>query len=55
MLGVTRSRFQQIAMRPTFPEPYQELRATKVWLKADVEAWIAKYRQPRATDGDEQE
>ncbi|MDG4792982.1 hypothetical protein [Micromonospora sp. WMMD1082] len=54
-LGVTRSRFQQIAMRPSFPRPYQELRATKVWLKSDVEAWIAEYRRPRpAADEDEQ-
>ncbi|MFF0720465.1 helix-turn-helix transcriptional regulator [Micromonospora sp. NPDC003816] len=52
MLGVTRSRFQQIALRPTFPKPYQELRATKVWLKVDVEAWIAEYRQPRRADDD---
>ncbi|MFI7076742.1 helix-turn-helix transcriptional regulator [Micromonospora sp. NPDC049903] len=52
MLGVTRSRFQQIALRPTFPKPYQELRATKVWLKVDVEAWIAEYRQPRPADDD---
>ncbi|QOC90256.1 helix-turn-helix transcriptional regulator [Micromonospora craniellae] len=52
LLGVTRSRFQQIALRPTFPKPYQELRATKVWLKVDVEAWIAEYRQPRQADDD---
>ncbi|WP_374539380.1 helix-turn-helix transcriptional regulator [Micromonospora aurantiaca (nom. illeg.)] len=52
-LNVSRSRFQQIAMRPSFPKPYQELRATKVWLKADVEAWIAEHRQPRPTDDDE--
>ncbi|MGS2619329.1 helix-turn-helix transcriptional regulator [Micromonospora sp. LZ34] len=54
-LNVSRSRFQQIAMRPSFPKPYQELRGMKVWLRVDVEAWIAEHRPPRVTDGDEQE
>jgi len=54
-LNVSRSRFQQIAMRPSFPKPYQELRGMKVWLRADVEAWIAEHRPPRPTDGDEPE
>ncbi|MEH1098203.1 helix-turn-helix transcriptional regulator [Micromonospora sp. CPCC 205561] len=51
-LGVTRSRFQQIVNRPTFPKPYRELRGMKVWLAEDVEAWIKEYRQPRPTDED---
>ncbi|MEU5779578.1 hypothetical protein [Micromonospora lupini] len=34
---------------------YQELRGMKVWLRADVEAWIAEHRPPRPTDGDEAE
>ncbi|WP_201754358.1 helix-turn-helix transcriptional regulator [Micromonospora rubida] len=46
-LGVSRSRFQQIVNRPTFPRPYRELRGMKVWLAEDVEAWIKKYRQPQ--------
>ncbi|MGX4657245.1 helix-turn-helix transcriptional regulator [Micromonospora sp. SCSIO 07396] len=51
-LNVSRSRFQQIALRPSFPKPYQELRATKVWLAADIEAWIAAHRPTRPTDED---
>ncbi len=42
-------------MRPSFPKPYQELRGMRVWLRADVEAWIAEHRPPRPTDGDEAE
>ncbi|GGM10517.1 MULTISPECIES: helix-turn-helix transcriptional regulator [Micromonospora] len=54
-LGVSRSRFQQIALRPSFPRPYQELKATKVWLAVEVEAWIAEHRQPRPpADEDDQ-
>lgn len=53
-LGVSRQRFQQIARHPTFPKPFQQLRGTKVWLKSDVEAWIAEHRRPRASDADEE-
>ena len=29
--------------------------ARTVWLRADVEAWIAEHRPPRPTEGDEAE
>ncbi|MFF5214807.1 helix-turn-helix transcriptional regulator [Micromonospora sp. NPDC000442] len=55
MLGVGRSRFRQLAMYPTFPKPFQVLMAGAVWLRSDIEAWIAQYRQPRPpADEDEQ-
>ncbi|OZV76265.1 hypothetical protein CA850_27705 [Micromonospora echinospora] len=47
MLGVGRSRFRQIIVHPNFPRPFQTLMAGSVWLRSDVEAYIAKYRQPR--------
>ncbi|WDZ85626.1 helix-turn-helix transcriptional regulator [Micromonospora cathayae] len=53
-LRVSRSRFQQIALRPSFPRPYQELKGMKVWLAADVEAWIAEHRQPRPPADDDE-
>ncbi|GGM20799.1 MULTISPECIES: helix-turn-helix transcriptional regulator [Micromonospora] len=54
MLGVSRSRFRAIAMHPNFPRPFQTLSVGSVWLRSDVEAYIAAYRQPRpAADEDE--
>ncbi|MDG4788172.1 DNA-binding protein [Micromonospora sp. WMMD1102] len=52
-LGVTRQRFQQIARRPGFPAPYQELRGMKVYLAAEIRAWTKENRPPRPGDGDE--
>jgi prophage regulatory protein len=43
--GVSRQRVQQIISKPTFPTPYDELQMGKVWLIADVEAWIRAHRQ----------
>ena len=48
LLGVSRQRFQQLTRYPTFPKPYQVLRAAKIWLRADIEAWIKQHRAPRA-------
>ena len=47
LLGVGRSRMRQLIRHPTFPAPYQELRGTTIWLKSEVEAWIAEHRKPR--------
>ncbi|MEU4439123.1 helix-turn-helix transcriptional regulator [Micromonospora chalcea] len=52
LLGVSRSRMRQLIRHPTFPEPFQRLHGTTVWLRADVEAWIAENRPPRPTDAD---
>ncbi|WP_204034096.1 helix-turn-helix transcriptional regulator [Micromonospora qiuiae] len=55
MLGVGRSRFRQLVWHPAFPKPFQTLMGGSVWLKSEVEAWIAEYRQPRPpADDDEQ-
>jgi prophage regulatory protein len=43
-LGVSRQRVQQLAARPDWPAPYDELAMGKVWRKEDVEAWIAEHR-----------
>ncbi|WP_328422993.1 hypothetical protein OG470_10030 [Micromonospora sp. NBC_00389] len=55
LLGVSRTRMRQLIRYPTFPAPFQRLHGTTVWLRADVEAWIAEHRPPRPTDGDEAE
>lgn len=52
-LGVTRQRFQQIARRPSFPAPYQELRGMKVYLAAEIRDWAKANRPPRRPDEDE--
>ncbi|MGW4293392.1 helix-turn-helix transcriptional regulator [Micromonospora chersina] len=54
MLGVSRSRFRQIVMHPRFPRPFQTLQAGSVWLRSDVERYIAEYRQPRPTADDDE-
>ncbi|WP_231929747.1 helix-turn-helix transcriptional regulator [Micromonospora inositola] len=46
---------RQLVRYPTFPQPFQRLHGMTVWLRADVEAWIAEHRPPRVTDGDEAE
>ena len=46
-LGVSRQRFQQIARRPGFPQPYQELRGMKVYVAAEIRAWAKDNRPPR--------
>lgn len=42
MLGVSRQRIQQLAGRPDFPVPVAVLKMGKIWLLADVEAWIER-------------
>ncbi|MFC4072452.1 DNA-binding protein [Actinoplanes subglobosus] len=42
LLGdITRQRAYQIASRPDFPDPIADLAQGKVWLGAEVEAWVA--------------
>ena len=53
--GVSRSRFRQIAlMNPAFPQPFQTLIAGSVWLRADVERFIAEHRPHQATSQDDE-
>lgn len=42
MLGVTRSRANQLSREVGFPKPYGVLRMGKVWRRADIEAWMRK-------------
>jgi predicted DNA-binding transcriptional regulator AlpA len=50
MLGVTRSRVNQMALQRGFPKPYGVLHAGKIWRRADIEAW-ARRRNPPADTG----
>ena len=43
-LGLSRQRVQQLAERDDWPEPYDELAMGRVWLIADIEAWIRRQR-----------
>jgi prophage regulatory protein len=49
-LGVSRNRAQQLMARPTFPDAFDELPVGRIWLAADVEAWIAEHRPPVAEE-----
>ena len=42
--GVSRQRVYQITSRDGFPAPVADLAQGKVWLTADVEAWVAQHR-----------
>ncbi len=44
MFHLSRQRIQQITHESTFPEPIAFLRAGRVWLKSDVDAWRRVYR-----------
>jgi predicted DNA-binding transcriptional regulator AlpA len=44
--GVTRQRADQLTRRGRdFPAPIAELRAGRIWVRADVQAWIGKARR----------
>ncbi|MDG4831558.1 DNA-binding protein [Solwaraspora sp. WMMD1047] len=43
-LRVSRQRLAEITARPDFPEPIDNLKSGRVWLKADIERWIKKHR-----------
>lgn len=51
MLGVSRQRVQQLATRSDFPRPVAELAQGKVWVLADIEAWIGAYRSGQRRGG----
>ena len=44
MLGVSRQRVYQLATRSDFPKPVAELAQGKVWMLADIAAWISVHR-----------
>lgn len=48
LLGVSRQRADQLARQRDFPEPAAEIRAGRIWLRADVERWrdAKRPRQP---------
>ncbi|MFE9690074.1 hypothetical protein [Micromonospora sp. NPDC005806] len=48
--GVSRQRVNVITNSKGFPDPYTTLIMGKVWVRADVEAWIATHRPELATD-----
>jgi len=43
--GLSRQRVYQITGHATFPAPVARLALGKIWLAADVEAWIATRRR----------
>lgn len=43
-LGVSPTRAKQLMARPSFPAEFDELAVGRIWLAADVEAWIAEHR-----------
>ncbi|MEU4564717.1 DNA-binding protein [Actinoplanes sp. NPDC023936] len=45
--GVSRQRVYQLTNRPNFPAPIADLAQGRVWLAADVESWIARYRKQK--------
>lgn len=51
-LRISRQRTYQLINRRDFPPPVAVLAMGQVWLREDVEAWIAKYR-PHLNDPDE--
>ncbi|MFD6661725.1 MULTISPECIES: helix-turn-helix transcriptional regulator [Micromonospora] len=50
--GVSRTRATEITNRSTFPAPIDTVASGKVrvWDRADVEAWIKRYRPNQAPD-----
>lgn len=51
-LGLSRQRVDQLTHDPSFPEPYDELIAARIWQASDIEAWIAEHRPHLARDED---
>jgi len=51
MLGVSRQRVYQLATRSDFPKPIAELAQGKVWVLADIQAWISVYRAGQGRGG----
>jgi prophage regulatory protein len=42
--GVSRQRAYQLTSRADFPKPVADLAQGKVWLAADVDAWMSVHR-----------
>ncbi|WP_433302148.1 helix-turn-helix transcriptional regulator [Actinoplanes sp. CA-030573] len=47
MLGVSRQRVRQLALRSDFPRPVADLAQGKVWVLTDIETWISIHRAGR--------
>jgi predicted DNA-binding transcriptional regulator AlpA len=47
--GISRQRVYQLTSRRDFPKPMADLAQGKVWLAAEVEAWIVA-RRPSNTE-----
>lgn len=46
MLGVTRQRVDKLSRTdPAFPEPVAEIRAGRIWLRAEVATWVSDSRR----------
>jgi prophage regulatory protein len=45
-LDVNRQRVYQLTQRPDFPAPIATLGIGHIWLRSEVEAWIAEHRPP---------
>jgi prophage regulatory protein len=46
LLGVTRSRANQLAREQGFPKPLGVLHMGKVWRRTDIERWMDKRKAP---------
>jgi prophage regulatory protein len=42
--GISRQRVDQITKRASFPQPLADLAQGRVWLAADVAAWMEAHR-----------
>ncbi len=46
MLGVSRTRADQLSRRPSFPEPKVRHARVRLWEDTEVQAWIEANRRP---------
>ncbi|WP_250283881.1 helix-turn-helix transcriptional regulator [Frankia sp. CiP1_Cm_nod2] len=44
MIGVSRTRADQLSRRPSFPEPKIRHARVRMWEDSDIEAWLDRYR-----------
>lgn len=44
ILGVSRQRADQLARQAGFPQPLDEIRAGRIWRRADIERWAEARR-----------
>ena len=51
-LGVSRQRTDQLLSHRAFPEPVASLVGGRVWLRQDIDAWLAE-RRPNLDEPDE--